>query len=72
MHPREFIKTNIESMLKKNGYEDGEVIEGVKAALLHFDRTAMFPKGKVFDECFKVSMVEAKRFKKLSTKKPKK
>jgi len=68
MHPREFIEKNIKQLLIKDGFSNRAVQDGVKEALQHFDRTAIFPKGRVFDECFATAKKTAKQIKKQEDK----
>lgn len=64
MNPREFIKKNVAEKMKKDGLTQEQISEGVKDAMWFFDNTAMFPKGKVSDECYKHGLIAAKRVKK--------
>jgi hypothetical protein len=71
MHPREFIAKHTQATLEKEGYPPPVVSLGVAEATRYFDRTPIFAKGKVFDECLKAARAVAKIAKKASANKTK-
>ena len=64
MHPREFIAKNTQATLEKEEYPPQAVSLGVAEATRYFDRTPIFAKGKVFDECLKAARAVARVAKK--------
>lgn len=60
MHPREFIAKNTQATLEKEEYPPQAVSLGVAEATRYFDRTPIFAKVKVFDECLKAARAVAR------------
>ena len=68
MHPREFIEKNIKQLLQKDGFSSQAINDGCADALIYFDRTAVFNKGKCFCDCFAVAKKTAQKVKKIEDK----
>lgn len=64
MHPRKFIAKHTQAMLEKEEFPPHAVSLGVTEATRYFDRTPIFAKGKVFDECLKAARAVARIAKK--------